>query len=112
MRTIARSTFFSTSLVTASWIIPTVNVDVVAMRERLTRCVGTGSGRLIALGLGVASSRDMGQVEYTSGDPRPGTPLTGERRVRRSAGISKAFRAIKAQHSANRSQMEIIADRM
>jgi uncharacterized membrane protein len=32
--------------------------------------------------------------------------------VRRSAGINKAFRAIKAQHSANRSKMEIIADRM
>jgi uncharacterized membrane protein len=32
--------------------------------------------------------------------------------VRRSAGINKAFRAIKAQHSANRSKMEIMADRM
>jgi uncharacterized membrane protein len=39
-------------------------------------------------------------------------PAAGERRVRRSAGISKAFRAIKAQHSSNRSKMEIIADRM
>ncbi|MDB4870067.1 MAG: hypothetical protein JWL97_1071, partial [Gemmatimonadales bacterium] len=45
-------------------------------------------------------------------DLRPGTPVTGERRVRRSAGINKAFQAIKAQHSANRSQMEIMADRM
>ncbi len=35
-----------------------------------------------------------------------------DRRARRSAGISKAFRAIKAQHSSNRTQMEIIADRM
>jgi uncharacterized membrane protein len=54
----------------------------------------------------------MGQEEHTSGDLRPGTPVAGERRVRRSAGINKAFRAIKAQHSANRSKMEIIADRM
>src|SRR6202140_995009 len=54
----------------------------------------------------------MDQGEFTSGDFRPGTPVAGERRVRRSAGINKAFRAIKAQHSANRSQMEIIADRM
>jgi uncharacterized membrane protein len=54
----------------------------------------------------------MDQGEYTSVDLRPGTPVAGERRVRRSAGINKAFRAIKAQHSANRSRMEIIADRM
>lgn len=54
----------------------------------------------------------MDQEEYTSADLRPGRPVAGERRVRRSAGINKAFRAIKAQHSSNRSQMEIIADRM
>ncbi|MDQ6690079.1 MAG: DUF1003 domain-containing protein [Gemmatimonadota bacterium] len=54
----------------------------------------------------------MDQGEYTSVDRRPGTPLAGERRVRRSAGINKAFRAIKAQHSANRSKTEILADRM
>jgi uncharacterized membrane protein len=54
----------------------------------------------------------MDQGEYTSVDLRPGTPVAGERRVRRSAGINKAFRAIKAQHSANRSRMEVIADRM
>jgi uncharacterized membrane protein len=54
----------------------------------------------------------MDQGEFTSGDFRPGTPAAGERRVRRSAGISNAFRAIKAQHSSNRSKMEIIADRM
>jgi uncharacterized membrane protein len=54
----------------------------------------------------------MGQEDYTSADLRPGTPVAGERRVRRSAGINKAFRAIKAQHSANRSKMEIMADRM
>jgi uncharacterized membrane protein len=35
-----------------------------------------------------------------------------ERRVRRSAGISTAFRAIKAQHASNRSPMEVLADRM
>ena len=54
----------------------------------------------------------MDQDEFTSDNIRPGTPVTGERRVRRSAGISKVFSAIKAQHSANRSSMEIIADRM
>jgi len=54
----------------------------------------------------------MGQEKNTSVDLRSATPASGERRVRRSAGINKAFRAIKAQHSANRSQMEIIADRM
>ena len=54
----------------------------------------------------------MAQDEYTSVDLRPGTPVAGERRVRRSAGINKAFRAIKAQHSSNRSKMEIMADRM
>ena len=42
----------------------------------------------------------------------PATPTTGERRMRRSAGINKAFSAIKAQHAANRSSMEILADRM
>lgn len=32
--------------------------------------------------------------------------------MRRSARLGKAFRAIKAQHSANRTTMEILADRM
>jgi len=54
----------------------------------------------------------MDKDENTSTDLRPGTPIAGERRVRRSAGINTAFRAIKAQHSANRSAMEVIADRM
>ena len=54
----------------------------------------------------------MDQDDYTSENIRPGTPVTGERRVRRSAGISKVFSAIKAEHSANRSTMEIMADRM
>jgi uncharacterized membrane protein len=38
--------------------------------------------------------------------------LTAERRVRRSAGINTVFRAIKAEHSSNRSRMEVLADRM
>lgn len=42
----------------------------------------------------------------------PGTPTAGERRTRRSVGINNAFRAIKAEHSSNRSGMEIVADRM
>src|SRR4030081_1166053 len=54
----------------------------------------------------------MDQDEQTSTDLRPGTPVTGERRMRRSAGINTAFRAIKAQHSSNRSKMEVLADRM
>jgi uncharacterized membrane protein len=43
--------------------------------------------------------------------PQRPTP-SEERRVRRSAGINKAFRAIKAQHASNRSSMEVLADRM
>jgi len=38
--------------------------------------------------------------------------LAAERRIRRSTGINTAFRAIKAQHAANRSPMEVLADRM
>ena len=38
--------------------------------------------------------------------------ISAERRRRRSTDINKVFRAIKAQHAANRSQMEIWADRM
>jgi uncharacterized membrane protein len=37
---------------------------------------------------------------------------SAERRLRRSAGINTAFRAIKAQHASNRSAMEVLADRM
>jgi len=47
--------------------------------------------------------------------PTPAPRRSGgseERRVRRSAGISTAFRAIKAQHASNRSKMEVLADRM
>ena len=38
--------------------------------------------------------------------------ISAERRRRRSTDINKVFRAIKAQHAANRSSMEIWADRM
>jgi uncharacterized membrane protein len=44
--------------------------------------------------------------------PAEATKTQTERRVRRSAGISTAFRAIKAQHTSNRSSMEVLADRM
>ena len=40
------------------------------------------------------------------------TGASAERRMRRSTGISTAFRAIKAQHASNRSAMEVLADRM
>jgi uncharacterized membrane protein len=42
----------------------------------------------------------------------PGTPTAGERRTRRSVGLNTAFRAIKAEHSSNRTRMEVLADRM
>jgi uncharacterized membrane protein len=54
----------------------------------------------------------MSQDEQVPIDIRPGTPVTGERRMRRSAGINTAFRAIKAEHASNRSSMEVLADRM
>ena len=41
-----------------------------------------------------------------------GIPTAGERRTRRSVGLNTAFRAIKAEHSSNRSAMEVVADRM
>jgi uncharacterized membrane protein len=44
--------------------------------------------------------------------PAEAKKAQAERRVRRSAGISTAFRAIKAQHASNRSSMEVLADRM
>jgi len=52
-----------------------------------------------------------------SNETAPPTPdakstLSPERRLRRSAGINTAFRAIKAEHAANRSPMEVLADRM
>jgi uncharacterized membrane protein len=54
----------------------------------------------------------MDQDQSAPVEIRPGAPAAGERRLRRSAGINTAFRAIKAQHSSNRSRMEILADRM
>ncbi|HXI98691.1 MAG TPA: DUF1003 domain-containing protein [Gemmatimonadaceae bacterium] len=54
----------------------------------------------------------MTKDEQAPLDIRPGTPVTGERRMRRSAGINTAFRAIKAEHASNRSPMEVLADRM
>ena len=42
----------------------------------------------------------------------PGIPTAGERRTRRSVGLNTAFRAIKAEHSSNRTHMEVLADRM
>src|SRR3954468_1502117 len=98
-------------------MIPTVKVCDVAMRGRLTICAFTGSGRLIALFYPVppSFSRDMQSEETATPTENPAdaakTP-SAERRIRRSAGINKAFRAIKAQHASNRTQMEIWADRM
>src|SRR4051812_47659063 len=98
-------------------MIPTVKVCDVAMRGRLTICAFTGSGRLIALCYPVlpSFSRDMQSEETATPTENPAdaakTPRA-ERRIRRSAGINKAFRAIKAQHASNRTQMEIWADRM
>lgn len=38
------------------------------------------------------------------------TPPEGDRRNRRSAGINRAFRAIKAEHAADRSAMELFSE--
>jgi uncharacterized membrane protein len=54
----------------------------------------------------------MSKDEQVPIDSRPGIPVAGERRMRRSAGINTAFRAIKAEHASNRSPMEVLADRM
>jgi len=54
----------------------------------------------------------MDQDEQASIEIRSGTPVTGERRMRRSTGINTAFRAIKAEHASTRSPMEVLADRM
>jgi len=50
--------------------------------------------------------------EETAPPTSPQKTSPSERRLRRSAGINTAFRAIKAQHSSNRSAMEVLADRM
>jgi uncharacterized membrane protein len=49
------------------------------------------------------------ETSPTSASPRV---AGADRRLRRSAGINTAFRAIKAQHASNRSPMEVMADRM
>src|SRR3954465_10566878 len=56
-------------------------------------------------------SEEIATSEISSTEIPRGAP-SEERRMRRSAKINTAFRAIKAQHSANRSAMEILADRM
>ena len=50
--------------------------------------------------------------EETAPPTSPQKTSPSERRLRRSAGINTAFRAIKAQHASNRSAMEVLADRM
>ncbi len=50
--------------------------------------------------------------EATSPTSAPPRVAGTDRRLRRSAGINTAFRAIKAQHASNRSPMEVMADRM
>jgi uncharacterized membrane protein len=52
------------------------------------------------------------QSDETAPPTAPEKSAQADRRLRRSAGINTAFRAIKAQHSANRSAMEVLADRM
>ena len=53
------------------------------------------------------------QADDSSGPIGTETPAaTEKRRIRRSTGLNKAFRAINAQHSANRTRAEILADRM
>ena len=53
------------------------------------------------------------ETSPTVPDTTPSAATVSEkRRLRRSTGLNTAFRAIKAQHSANRSGMEILADRM
>jgi uncharacterized membrane protein len=53
----------------------------------------------------------MSKDEQVPIDIRPGIPVAGERRMRRSAGINTAFRAIKAELASNRARREGLADR-
>src|SRR4051812_9681255 len=61
-------------------------------------------------------SNDFPSAEIAAPETPPPENLRAgpseERRMRRSTKINTAFRAIKAQHSSNRSAMEILADRM
>jgi uncharacterized membrane protein len=53
------------------------------------------------------------QSDETAPPTVPEKPAPSEeRRLRRSAGINTAFRAIKAEHASSRSPMEVLADRM
>jgi uncharacterized membrane protein len=53
------------------------------------------------------------QADDSNGPIGTDIPAAPEkRRIRRSTGLNKAFRAIKAQHSSNRTSAEILADRM
>jgi uncharacterized membrane protein len=54
----------------------------------------------------------MMPVEPSQSSTASKAGASAERRMRRSAGINTAFRAIKAQHASNRSAMEVMADRM
>jgi len=71
---------------------------------------------LIALAYFTPTSRDMQSDETAAPTEIPTESvkkaIAAERRMRRSAGINTAFRAIKAEHASNRSHMEVLADRM
>src|SRR4051812_13323833 len=58
------------------------------------------------------SSEQTPTLSEETAAPAEAKKAQAERRVRRSAGINTAFRAIKAQHASNRSAMEVLADRM
>ena len=55
---------------------------------------------------------DTHESEQHSVGETPGIRAGGERRSRRSAAHTSAFRAIKARHSHDRSRMEIFASRL
>jgi uncharacterized membrane protein len=55
---------------------------------------------------------DQHESEQHSVGETPGIRAGGERRSRRSAAHTSAFRAIKARHSHDRSKMEIFASRL
>jgi len=71
---------------------------------------------VLALGYLISTGRDMQSDETAPPTEVPTEQarkaISAERRRRRSTDINKVFRAIKAQHASNRSQMEILADRM
>jgi uncharacterized membrane protein len=67
---------------------------------------------VIALVYAIPQAEFMESHESTPTIVPEAVPPAEKRRIRRSAGLNRAFRAIKAQHSSNRSSMEILADRM